>query len=94
MLHDDGWLILENRWSPATLFSVAGLAVAPVGLSSDRSQAYRDKKRYMACHLMIECQDSAMKVRCPSCSHIADRLPPSLKCPKCDNFSHDWLRFV
>lgn len=32
-----------------------------------------------------------MKVRCPSCGYIADKLPPSLKCPKCDDFSHDWL---
>ena len=32
-----------------------------------------------------------MKVRCPSCGYITDKLPPSHKCPKCDNFSHDWL---
>ncbi|MDD0967795.1 MULTISPECIES: hypothetical protein [Pseudomonas] len=32
-----------------------------------------------------------MKVRCPSCGYIADKLPPSLRCPKCDDFSHDWL---
>lgn len=32
-----------------------------------------------------------MKVRCPSCGYIADKLPPSLKCPTCDDFSHDWL---
>ena len=31
-----------------------------------------------------------MKVRCPSCGYIADKLPPSLRCPKCDDFSHDW----
>ncbi len=42
-------------------------------------------------HLMREFQDSAMKVRCPSCGYIADKLPPSLRCPKCDDFSHDWL---
>lgn len=42
-------------------------------------------------HLMRECQDSAMKVRCPSCGYIADKLPPSLRCLKCDDFSHDWL---
>lgn len=32
-----------------------------------------------------------MKVRCPGCGHIANKLPPSLRCPDCDNFSHDWL---
>ena len=32
-----------------------------------------------------------MKVRCPSCDYIADKLPPSLRCPKCDDFSHNWL---
>ena len=32
-----------------------------------------------------------MKVRCPSCGCIAEKLPPSLRCPKCDGFSHDWL---
>lgn len=32
-----------------------------------------------------------MKVRCPSCGYIADKLPPSLRCAKCDDFSHDWL---
>lgn len=32
-----------------------------------------------------------MKVRCPSCGYIADSLPPTHKCPKCANFSHDWL---
>ncbi|AUG40735.1 hypothetical protein CXP47_12850 [Pseudomonas chlororaphis] len=42
----------------------------------------------MACHLIV---DSAMKFRCPSCGYIADNLPPSHKCPKCDEFSHDWL---
>lgn len=32
-----------------------------------------------------------MKVRCPECGHITDKLPPSLRCRDCDNFSHDWL---
>ena len=32
-----------------------------------------------------------MKVRCPSCGYITDKLPPSLKCPKCDDFPRDWL---
>lgn len=57
----------------------------------DRYRAYRDRKRYMACHLMIEYQDSAMKVKCPGCGYIAGTRPSSLKCPKCDEFSDDWL---
>lgn len=32
-----------------------------------------------------------MKVRCPSCDYIADYLPPTHRCPKCDEFSHEWL---
>ena len=59
----------------------------PIASSLDRSRAYHD----MTCQLMRECQDSAMKVRCSSCGYIADKLPPSLRCPKCDDFSHDWL---
>ncbi|CAI8760234.1 membrane hypothetical protein [Pseudomonas chlororaphis] len=76
-----------NRWCPATLFTVVGPAVISIALSLDRSRAYHD----MTCQLMRECQGSAMKVRCPSCGYIADNLPPSLRCPKCDDFSHDWL---
>jgi len=76
-----------NRLCPATLFIEVGLAVIPIALSLDRSRAYHD----MACQLTRECQDSAMKVRCPSCGYIADKLPPSLRCAKCDDFSHDWL---
>jgi len=82
---------VANRWCPATLFIVVGLAVIPVGLPSDRSRAYRDKKRDMACHLIRECQDSAMKVRCPDCGYITDHLPPTHRCPNCDSFSHEWL---
>lgn len=32
-----------------------------------------------------------MKFRCPGCGYIVDSLPPTHKCPKCDEFSHDWL---
>ena len=66
---------------------VVGLAVTPVGLP----RAYRDKKCDMACHLIRECQDSAMKVRCPDCGYITDYLPPTHRCPNCDSFSHEWL---
>jgi len=32
-----------------------------------------------------------MKFRCPECGYIANSVPPTHKCPVCDNFSHDWL---
>lgn len=32
-----------------------------------------------------------MKVRCPSCGSIADSLPVTNKCPRCDIFSNEWL---
>ena len=80
--------LVENRWCPATLFTVAGLAANPVAFPLDRSRAYRDKKRDMACHLIV---DSAMKFRCPGCGYIGDKLPPTHKCPECDEFSHEWL---
>lgn len=83
--------LVANRGGPATLFTIVGLAVAPVAFPLDRSRTYRDKRRDMACHLMRESQDSAMKVLCPGCGYIADKLPPTHKCPKCGEFSIDWL---
>lgn len=76
--------LVANGWCPATLFTIVGLAVTSVMFP----RTYRDKKRDMACHLIV---DSAMKVRCPGCGYIGDKLPPTHKCPKCDEFSHEWL---
>jgi predicted RNA-binding Zn-ribbon protein involved in translation (DUF1610 family) len=46
------------------------------------------RKRNHGHHLTME---NAIKVRCPSCGHIAIRLPPTHKCPECGVFSHEWL---
>ena len=32
-----------------------------------------------------------MQVRCPNCGHIADNLPLTHKCPKCDTSPRSWL---
>jgi hypothetical protein len=44
---------VENRWCTATLLTIARRAVNPVAFPLDRSHAYRDWKRDMACHLIV-----------------------------------------
>ena len=34
-----------------------------------------------------------MKVRCPKCGYIAEKLPPTQKCRVCSNYSDEWLTF-
>jgi len=32
-----------------------------------------------------------MKVRCPECGFITEKLPLTHKCPDCSRFSHEWM---
>ena len=79
---------MAKRCCPAT-FLLSRACCHPVA-SPPTELAYGDENATWHVYPM-RLSGCAMKNRCPRCGYIADDLPPSLRCPDCDNFSHDWL---